>query len=182
MTLSIGAFACHQIGAVTMTSHRPRAPRLADFAITGNRMLLALLKTIWAMNYKQMGKDTKRDNVGSTLATMLVSFCASIATRAGRSLSPGGIATSLGMPPSTVGRCIETLEENDLITLRKGRKRGVHIEKLVISNLDHLDSMMTLDHVDWAITIILECLLNLIRLRELLHDQLVANGKDKAAE
>jgi DNA-binding MarR family transcriptional regulator len=161
-----------------MTSPKhDRPPRPADLAIVGARMLTGLLRRIWNLNYKSLAPG----NMGISLVLMMVAFRAIISTGDNEPLTVTELANILTMPPSTVRARVATLIKHHRVKLVAGRKRGRGEEKVIIANLDQLDRMMTVEHVDASIEIIEDALNEIKRLRALLYPQLIENGKRKQA-
>ena len=157
----------------------PRPPRPADLAIAGSRMLTGLLRRIWKLNYSQLAPG----NMGTSLTLMMLMFRIMVATSDGEPLTITELANAVSMPPATVKRYVDVLVKHLRAKMVAQRKRGRGQQQVIVANLDYLDSKMTLDHWDKSIETIETCLNELIRLRLLLHDQLVRNGRHaKAAE
>lgn len=154
----------------------PKPPRPADLAIAGSRMITAFMRRIWNHNYRRIHPD----NMAASLPEMMALFYAAIATAEGKPLLISQLAMKMKTPPSTVNRYVETLRLHDRLKIIFGRKRGKGHEKLVVVDLDLLGAKMTLEHVDASIGIIRPCLEELERLREVLLEQLVANGSGAA--
>ena len=150
-----------------------KPPRPADLAITGNRMLTALLRRIWALGYK----DLAPGNMGKSLVLMMISMRAGIATADGDPATITELATAIGMPAATLRSHIGTLVKHKLVKLIASRKRGKGQEQHIVSDLDRLDRLMTLEHVDASIELIENSVNEMKRLRELLLPQLMANEK-----
>jgi IclR helix-turn-helix domain len=155
-----------------------RQPRPADLAISGSRMITAFMRRIWKHNYRRINPG----NMAASLPLMMALFYAAIATAEGRPLTATQLARKMKTPVSTVSRYVETLRAHGRVKITNGRKRGKGHEKLVVVDLDLLDSKMTLEHVDASIAIIKPTLEELERLREVLLEQLVANGNGPAAK
>lgn len=131
--------------------------RLADLAITSNRMLIAVLYLIWTRRYRTMVPHS----LGASLELMLVSLQVSVATRDQKPPTVADLSKKLHMPRSTALRHLNTLVRHGVI--RRNRQRYA-------ADLDALDGfMMDAEWVDLEIATIEAALSDLKRLRALLH-------------
>lgn len=169
-----------QLGVTAMgrPATQPRPPRPADIAIAGNRMLTGLLRRIFEMNYRRLAPN----NMGTALVLMMINFRVVIATADGMPLTITELAKITHMPPASVRRHVDMLVRHHRVKLIASRKRGRGEEKVIVSELDYLDGKITLEHLDASIVLMETCLAECKRLRPLLMDQLVCNGKKQAAE
>ena len=158
------------------TSPKP-PPRPADLAITVNTMLSSLLRRIWEIDYKQLSPD-----MGTCLVLMMLHFRISIATGEGHPLTHTELARVVRMAPTTVRSYVAILEKHNRVKLIAGRKRGRGHEQVIITNLDRLDDRITIKHTKFGIETIETCLNELKLLSTVLLPQLIANGKQQAAE
>lgn len=149
-----------------------RQPRPADLAILIRRMLTALLRKIWKRDYRRINPS----NMTASLPLMLASFHASIATKDGKPLTVTQLGTKMKTPTTTVNQYAEKLVPLGGHKIVNGRKRGKGHEKFVVADLDLLDAKTTLEETDSYIAIIRPALEELERLREVLLEQLIANG------
>jgi hypothetical protein len=152
-------------------------PRPADLAITGNLMLTTLLRRIHALGFRELAPG----NMGRSLVLMMISFHAGIATADGDPATVTELAADIGMPAATLRSYVAMLVKHKRVKLIISRKRGKGQEQRIAVDLDRLDKLMTLDHVDASIEIIEGGLNELKRLRQLLLPQLMANGNGRAA-
>jgi hypothetical protein len=155
---------------------QPRPPRPADIAIASSRMLTGLLRKIWKLSFQPLAPH----NMGTSLVLMMLSFRIAVATADGDPHTITSLAKLVDMPAATVRRRVFDLITHHRVKMLASRKRGLGHEQIVVFDLCRLDRLMTLDHTDCCIGLIETSLNEMKRLRELLHQELVANGKQAA--
>src|SRR5690242_17154709 len=87
--------------------------RPADFAITGNRLILDFIERIWTLRYKTL---KKRKSIGAALELMVVSMQTSVWTREKKPPTLKQLTDKWSLSPKTTKRHLDTLIEEGGVT------------------------------------------------------------------
>jgi hypothetical protein len=150
---------CKKTGDQPVTCNE--TPRLADFAIARNAMLIELLTLIYKRRFARRGMG---GNVARTMGPMLVSMVVTEGTRCGTPYNITEISKRLEIPPTSVERYLRALLAHDIVS-----QQGFQY----VTDLEHVDALLaSASYVDGMIEVMEASLCECKRLREVLASQL----------